>query len=178
MTSPPLTHHPAPHPCTDPCTNPCTAQLAHQPNPQSLSNGTKWTGYTVYCCCINKLSFFQDKSLMTLNRSSREPGGQASNWRPPGNQNHTGNRFQNFSATEVNTSERLVLPSSDQQRDQNQNSQKLKRTTKTSPMQRHRRVVLRRRLFDVMSLTTLIVLSVALLTTAQPIEGNFFSTFS
>ena len=113
---------------------------------------------------------------MTLNRSSREPGGQASNWRPPGNQNQTGNRFQNFSATEVNTSERLVLPSSDQQRDPNQNSQKLK--TKTSPMQRHRRVVIRRRLFDVMSLTTLIVLSVALLTTAQPIEGNFFSTFS
>ena len=114
---------------------------------------------------------------MTLNRSSREPGGQASNWRPPGNQNQTGNRFQNFSTTEteVNTSERLVLPSSDQQRDRNQNSQKLKRTTKTSC---DRRVVTRRRLFDNVSLTTLIVLSVALLTTAQPNEGNFFSTFS
>ena len=116
---------------------------------------------------------------MKINRSSREPGGQASNWRPPGNQNQyqtvTGcynqTRNQNISG---NKCERLVLPSSEEQRDPNQNDNrhKLRRNVVTM-----RRNVTRLTLFDMTSLTSLLVLSVALFTSAQSVEGNLFFIF-
>ena len=108
---------------------------------------------------------------MKLTRSSREPGGQASNWRPPG--------CSRPPRPEVS---RLCQKSeSDEKQNQtNRNSLNLDRHGHQSERhRRRRRVWTRLKLVDVAAVVVFIVLSspFALIAEAQHVEGNSVGNF-
>ena len=108
---------------------------------------------------------------MKLTRSSREPGGQASNWRPPG--------CSRQPRPEVS---RLCQKSeSDEKQNQtNRNSLNLDRHGHQSERhRRRRRVWTRLKLVDVAAVVVFIVLSspFALIAEAQHVEGNSGGNF-
>ncbi len=127
---------------------------------------------------------------MKLNRSSREPGGQASNWRPPG---LTGNRVTNLMTVtqEVNYIEQycetqaMVLPSRSAKNDINrklknvvQNKVVSHKTTLTSgPFSKRRRFLTRLKLstFSEVVLTSFLLLSTFLIVIANAVEGKSLS---
>ena len=131
---------------------------------------------------------------MKLNRSSREPGGQASNWRPPG---LTGNRVTSLTVTpEVNyieedceTQAMLLLPSRSEKNDSNRklNNENVvqnkvvqnKTKFQNGHFTKRRRFLTRLKssTFSEIVLTSLVLLSTSLIVVANAVEGEFLSTF-
>jgi len=140
------------------------------------------------------LIFFQVfRPEMKLNRSSREPGGQASNWRPPGTgsdppsrpevdfsrQNTNIDRIQNKNKSETT---KLVLqkPPSDKVFKQ-KNEKQISKTDSNrisgnadgvKRLRRHRLVVRLKMSEIIFSIFVLVSASFVLLATAQTVEGN------
>ncbi len=143
---------------------------------------------------ITKLTFFQVfRPEMKLNRSSREPGGQASNWRPPGTgsdppsrpevdfsrQNTNVDRIQNKNKSET-TKFVLQKPPSDKvlkQKNEKQisktNSNRISGNADDVKRLRRHRLIVRLKMSEIIfSIFVLVSASFVLLATAQTVEGN------
>jgi hypothetical protein len=142
-----------------------------------------------------KLIFFQVFGPeMKLNRSSREPGGQASNWRPPGTGSDPPSRPEvDFSRQNTNVDRtiqnknksettKLVLqkPPSDKvlkQKNEKQisktNSNRISGNAGDVKRLRRHRLVVRLKMSEIIfSIFVLVSASFVLLATAQTVEGN------
>ena len=132
---------------------------------------------------------------MKLNRSSREPGGQASNWRPPGTGNDrrpkpevvssrqsipSANKNKNKNKSE--TKKLVLTPPSDKVLIRNENSNSNSKSTddvRHSRRHRHRRVWTRFKMSEIIfSFFIFISATFGLLARAQTVEGNFIFLFS